>query len=424
MTAQRSTCSAVKLAWPVSQNLTVSFTRHEFLDYQESFQLDPRPIPGTTDNLSFTSGGNILAFFERVGTFDSVQANANFEGVSYAGSLAYKVPGIGNLSSTGLSVGLTVSVDRLSAQASTVRFVREEPVFFDSDSGAYLKQGCTSLLGAGCISFDVAASQIVRNQSTIDDDDVALGFTVGSLWRQSEDFSLGAVYTRSPKFKVQEAFGFNPGATTPVSTLFGGSLPPQLCCFPPFIPNSFTNEPIQTFAGFPRDVPFDVPDRLGAGVKVRPLDRLQFVFDLLRVYHSDLAQDLTIINEFQAESLTSADFAIADATEIHFGGEVMVMQQPIAGFLRAGVFTNPEHSLRFVGEINETGSSDLSNLNRTVQFRTLFNFVGRQTGPGITAGGGIAVPEVGGSDVGLQIDFAYVTIDSFDELVASFAVRF
>ena len=102
----------------------------------------------------------------------------------------------------------------------------------------------------------------------------------------------------------------------------------------------------------------------------------------------------------------------------------MVMQQPIAGFLRAGVFPNPEHSLRFVGEIDETGSSDLSNLNRTVQFRTLFNFVGSQTGPGFTAGGGIAVPEVGGSDLGLQIDFAYVTIDSFDELVASFAVRF
>ena len=34
------------------------------------------------------------------------------------------------------------------------------------------------------------------------------------------------------------------------------------------------------------------------------------------------------------------------------------------------------------------------------------------------------MPEVGGSDLGLQIDFAYVTIDSFDELVASFAVRF
>ena len=133
-------------------------------------------------------------------------------GVSYAGSLAYKVPGIGNLSNTGLSVGVTVSVDRLSARASTVRFVREEPVFFDPDSGAYLKRGCSSLLGAGCISFDVSASQIVRNQSTINDDDVALGFTVGSLWRQSENLALGAVYTRSPKFKVQEAFGFNPGS--------------------------------------------------------------------------------------------------------------------------------------------------------------------------------------------------------------------
>ena len=56
--------SFLNLAWPIGQNLTVSFTRHEFLNYQENFQLDPRPIPGTTDNLSFTSGTNILAFFE------------------------------------------------------------------------------------------------------------------------------------------------------------------------------------------------------------------------------------------------------------------------------------------------------------------------------------------------------------------------
>ena len=315
-------------------------------------------------------------------------------------------------------------MDRLSARASTLRFVREEPVFFDSNSGAYLKQGCTSLLGAGCISFDVEASPIVRNQSTIDDNDIGVGFTVGSLWRQSENLSLGAVYTRSPKFKVEENFGFNPGATTPVSTILGGSLPPQLCCFPPFIPNSFTNEPLQSFAGFPVEVPFNVPDRLGGGVKFRPVDRLQLVFDLLRVYYSDLAKNLAIINEFQSQSLTSDDFAIADATEIHFGGEVMLVQQPIAAFLRGGVFTNPEHSLRFVGEINETGASDLSNLNRSVQFRSLFNFVGRETGPGFTLGGGIAVPQVGGSDLGLQIDFAYVTIDSFDELVASFAIRF
>ena len=420
--------SFLNIAWPISQNFTVSFTRHEFLDYKESFRLAPRPIPGTKDNIQLVIGGQTRASFERAGTFDGVEAQADFDGVSYAGTLSFNVPGTGNFSDTGLSFGVTVSVDRLEAEASTVRFVSEETVFFDVSSGVWLKTGCTEVLGQGCTSFDVESSSIVTNQSAIEDDDIAVGFTVGGLWRQSENFSVGGVYTRSPKFNIQESFGFNPSVdpnTTPASIPSLGITDPAVpCCFPPFIPNPYTNEPIQSFAEFPKDVPFNVPDRLGAGVVIRPIDRLQFVFDAVHIFYSDLADKLAIINDFNLTSLTSDDFAVNNATELHFGGEVAVLQRPLALFFRGGVFTNPEHSLKFVGEVDEPGFSEFQNLNRNTQFRTLFNFSGKETGPGITVGAGINLSQMGGSDVGLQIDVAYVTIDSFNELVVSSAIRF
>lgn len=425
--------SFFNIAWPISQNFTVAFTRHEFLNYQERFRLAPRPIPGTKDNIELVIGGQTRAFFERSGTFDGIEAEAEFNGVSYAGTLAFNVPGTGNFSDTGLSFGFTVSVDRLEAQASTVRFVSEEtvllgPSLIPGGPPVYLKTGCTDVLGQGCTSFDVTSSAIITNQSAIDDDDIAVGFTVGGLWRQSETFAVGGVYTRSPKFNIQESFGFNPGSdpnTTPPSIPSLGITDPAVpCCFPPYIPNPFTNEPIQSFAGFPKDVPFNVPDRLGSGIVIRPIDRLQFVFDAVRIFYSDLADELAIISDFNLTSLTSDDFEINDATELHFGGEVAVLQRPLALFFRAGVFTNPEHSLKFVGEVNETGLSELQNLNRNIQLRTLFNFSGKETGPGVTVGAGINLSAIGGSDVGLQIDVAYVSIDSFNELVVSSAIRF
>ncbi len=147
-------------------------------------------------------------------------------------------------------------------------------------------------------------------------------------------------------------------------------------------------------------------------------------FDAVHIFYSDLADELAIINDFDLTSLTSDDFEINDATELHFGGEVAVLQRPLALFLRGGVFTNPEHSLKFVGEIAEPGFSEFQNLNRNTQFRTLFNFSGKETGPGVTVGAGINLSAIGGSDVGLQIDVAYVSIDSFNELVVSSAIRF
>ena len=425
--------SFLNITWPVKQNLTVSFTRHEFLNYKESFRLAPRPIPGTKDNIELVIGGQTRAFFERAGTFDGVEAEADFDGVSYAGSFAFNVPGTGNFSDTGLSFGLTVSVDRLEADASTVRFVSEETVFLGPSlipggPPVFLKTGCTDVLGQGCTSFDVTSSAIGRNQSVIDDDDIAVGFTVGGLWRQSETFAVGGVYTRSPKFDIEESFGFNPNVnpnTTPASIPSLGITDPAVpCCFPAFIPNPYTNEPIQSFAVFPKDVPFNVPDRLGTGIVLRPIDRLQVVFDAVRIFYSDLADELAIINDFDLSSLTADDFAINDATELHFGGEIVALQRPLTLFLRGGVFTNPEHSLRFVGDVSEAGFSELQNLNRNTQFRTLFNFSGKEIGPGVTVGAGINLSGIGGSRAGLQLDIAFVSIDSFNELVVSSAIRF
>jgi long-chain fatty acid transport protein len=200
--------------------------------------------------------------------------------------------------------------------------------------------------------------------------------------------SAGFNYTRSPKFKVNERFLFNPSDTS--------------------------NQPLQPFTGEfpdPASLAVNVPDRFGVGVAVRPTPRLLAMVDVVRINYSSLTDDFLITFNFGQEGLTPGQFTTDDASEVHIGGEYTVHtgQNPV--FVRAGVFTNPNHTTRYTPSSALTGDAAVIN---TV-FDAIYNQLPRDTAVLGTVGAGVAIGPR------LQIDAAYVHKKQF---VASTAVRF
>ncbi|HSR51221.1 MAG TPA: hypothetical protein VLV83_10365 [Acidobacteriota bacterium] len=307
-------------------------------------------------------GPGVVTFFPSQGTFD-------MDGRSYAGSIAVNV-------AQGFNVGLTVSADVLNSETRETRFDLDFPP-----------------------SGPPVANSTAISRSVINDDDTAMSFTVGALYDVVDGFSLGAIYAKGARFDLQENF-FD--LTTPdrgPADVDGDGTP-----------------------DFPVEMSINVPDRYGFGLQVAPtrlanIDsyRLTLAFDAVRIEYSDLLEDFTPIFSRAATNaanpLDENDFEIDDVWEAHLGGELGV---PFAGrntaFFRAGFFTNPDHRQRFVGSTGDP-------LNDAV-FESVFQFPDDGTEYGWTTGGGLILNNR------VRIDAAWVSIDSFQEIVASLAFAF
>ncbi|MEE8585779.1 MAG: hypothetical protein V3T83_13110, partial [Acidobacteriota bacterium] len=261
------------------------------------------------------------------------------------------------------SLGATVTLDQLDAEAS---LVRRAPV--------------------GLLPGD---PDLVR--SSLDDEDTSVGVTFGGLFRPSYRFSVGAVYSRGSKFDIDQSFVAN--------NIF--VLPPQLV--------DLGTRPLS----------FNVPDRLGFGAAGRPHDRLLVLFDAVYVRYSDLVDDdfLVLDNEISQafggppnSEWTAADYGVDDEWEVHAGFEWNVVQgRSNQAFLRGGAFTDPEHGLRFVGDTGDPITNQVESIK--------FNLAPRDDDIGWTFGGGVTLGRQ------FQADAAWVSIDSFSEFVLSVAIR-
>jgi long-subunit fatty acid transport protein len=152
---------------PLGDRFAVAFTRHQFLNHQESFTLAARPIPPALDS----------AFFP-------VEGETDFTAVSYAGSIAMTV-------NPKLQLGLTLSHDRLSASSVATRFGFELPNFNDV--------------------FSIIPTDIIANRTEIDDDASTLSMTVGALITPNDRVTIGLQYAKGGTFEVEESFVGNPG---------------------------------------------------------------------------------------------------------------------------------------------------------------------------------------------------------------------
>ena len=108
-----------------------------------------------------------------------------------------------------------------------------------------------------------------------------------------------------------------------------------------------------------------------------------------------------------------SQFSIDDGTEVHFGGEYNLMTGRVPVFVRAGVFTNPNHTTRYTS--SPSADAGMGNAGTNTFYSSIYNLLPRETLVRGTVGAGVAIGPR------LQIDAAYVHKKEF---VASTAVRF
>ncbi len=312
--------------------------RHQFLNFKDEFNFEPRPIP------SFD-----WAYYP-------VSSNMHFRGANYGVALA--------ATSGKLSLGISAKLSTLKAEAQTYR------EYFDYK---YSEHGLSK-----------------GNMTIIDDSDIDYSISVGLIWKLKDYFSIGAVYTRSPKFKIQEDFGYV------------------------LLNDQFVSFGAEENKRYPTYIYINVPDKFGIGLSYRPTQSLTIVTDVVRIKYSQLVENFNILFS-EKEYIQPRDYVIDDATEFHLGAEYVLFigKNPFA--IRAGLFTNPEHKIRFV---NPNIPIPLAQIN--AKFEEIFwNLAGKKdTEIGMTVGGGIVIKQ------NLQIDFAYMFSDLMKELSLSTVVRF
>lgn len=280
--------------------------------------------------------------------FSPADNRAEFRAASYAASF-------GAALNDRLRLGLTLSVERLRVDA----LYRRHDI----------------VVGSG--PFDLVEIPVVTNESNIDDDDTRVGFVLGAIYQPARAVSFGVSYSRRPSFEMTEDFRLNTGR------------------------QRGNNGPFASQIGFPKTVTLNLPDQASAGVALRPHSRLLVALDGAYVRHSELARNLTPVIGF--DLVTASDFKIDDVLELHLGAELNLGSDSRPLFVRAGVFSNPDHRLQYVGNVQPGAVITAAQAQRiNVIERSVFNLGTGGTEVKGTIGGGLTLGRHG------QVDVAYV----------------
>ncbi len=153
---------------------------------------------------------------------------------------------------------------------------------------------------------------------TGDDDDVAVN--AGFLWKMGRRFSLGGVFREGPGFAFDATFVYGPAGTTP------GEVDPEV-----------------GGAGT-----FRVPDVFGLGLAYRVGEAAVFTLDVARVEYSDMTDDL--VNLLRVGRGEPELYVAEDVEEVHLGFEYQVLEWRRPVSFRAGVWHDPDHRIRYVGD--------------------------------------------------------------------------
>ncbi len=157
-------------------------------------------------------------------------------------------------------------------------------------------------------------------------DDTDITFNLGMRWNPSDKFSLGAVYRQGGDFEY-DANLVRADAT-----------------------------------GFTKQTDFHIPDVFGVGAAFRASENFTINLDVNRVFYSNLSDDIVsgfgLDDSVPATAASVAPLRVDDGTEIRLGGEYVFLNGNTPFSLRAGVWRDPEHTLRFNGV-----PSDLTNGN-------------------------------------------------------------
>jgi long-chain fatty acid transport protein len=171
--------------------------------------------------------------------------------------------------------------------------------------------------GVSASLFYTAATFSQRRYSSLQSsDDVGLGFIGGFQFVPSNRVQLGLTFRRGASFEFDGALEY-PG--DPAFQSLAG-----------------------TYSG-----EFKVPDNLGVGVAVRPLDGLTIAADVNRVFYSDLQS--FVQSQVRFRPLERSLYTIDDAMEIHVGAEYVLTRWGVLPAIRGGYWRETDHALTYSG---------------------------------------------------------------------------
>jgi hypothetical protein len=155
----------------------------------------------------------------------------------------------------------------------------------------------------------------------------------------SHDWGVGAVFGVMvyPTRKVQIGASYRRGAEFD----FGGSISSVPELRP--VSDSFTGT-------------LKIPDILGVGVAVRPIEDLTIAVDANRVKYSAL--NAFVRAQIVFDPTGQGLYAIPDATEFHVGGEYVFSRWRLLPAVRAGFWNEGDHSVTYSGDGLLSGASD------------------------------------------------------------------
>jgi len=164
----------------------------------------------------------------------------------------------------------------------------------------------------------------IGDETKINDDDSGFSINAGILWSPHSKVSIGAVYRRGTEFTVTEKPGRRVGWSNPLD------------------PDDDEYDP--DLAEFT----LKVPDSFGVGVAFRVTDSLTFTLDIVHIQYEDLLEDFDVatFGEF-LRYYTTDNYTVDNATEIHVGMEYILMLGERLLALRAGVYNDPDHTIRY-----------------------------------------------------------------------------
>ncbi|CAM2066366.1 Outer membrane protein transport protein [Sulfidibacter corallicola] len=193
------------------------------------------------------------------------------------------------------------------------------------NAGASLAYGFGDTFSIGASLFfsrmDYQADSVILAEQVLDTvrieklargEDEDFGGMVGALWRATNELSVGVTYKFQPEF---------------VYTATLNSERPL-----PGTPDNFVQEGT-----------FKIPDSLGIGVSIAPLENLTINVDAVRVYYSEVTDELIDFTGVEVNDRVVTQ-AMSDITELHVGMEWVFLNLAYPLSLRLGYWLDPYHA--------------------------------------------------------------------------------
>jgi len=228
-----------------------------------------------------------------------------------------------------------------------------------------------------------------RNGADTIDSGVGFSGTGGVLVKPGGGLSIGATFTSGNTFEM-------------TTRLYGR-----------FLYTVFDPDGTVILTGEPRDIDYVIPSRYAVGVSWRAPKHWTLLFDLSRIRYSERVTDRFLVVDFidPAAGLTPDNFYINDVYETHAGVEYKFYPSVGTMAVRGGVFTDPDHPLRF----RSGGNNPDHPADALLNFR--FNTLPAETVVGGTVGWGMAIRNR------VQVDAAASFSRDATEVVVSMVIR-